>query len=234
MITSLFRKMLKLTLLILIAVSELRADPSIDKLAKDLMKNYVEYVYPGHLDVSFGISLTSIDFDQKEEVLTSYVWERLVWTDSRLSWNPSQYSGTKLIRIPDKMIWKPDITLFNEMIGESAGRKEVNAVISNSGSVIWVPPAVYKTKCQVSNDGTIYCALKFGSWTYDGLTMKLNYYEGQQEVDLSDFSRPKRYDLVNATAILNNKYYSCCAEPYIDYTVTITLKRKGMLKSVHV
>lgn len=36
------------------------------------------------------------------------------WTDYRLAWNSSRYEGVKILRIPAKRIWLPDIVLYNK------------------------------------------------------------------------------------------------------------------------
>lgn len=36
------------------------------------------------------------------------------WTDHRLAWNSSCYEGVKILRIPSKRIWLPDIVLYNK------------------------------------------------------------------------------------------------------------------------
>lgn len=47
------------------------------------------------------------------------------------------------------------------------------ATVYHSGVVIWQPPAVYKSSCSIDVEYFPYdvqtCALKLGSWTYDGL-----------------------------------------------------------------
>ena len=37
----------------------------------------------------------------------------LVWGDSRLTWDPDDYGGIKIIRQPYESVWAPDILLYN-------------------------------------------------------------------------------------------------------------------------
>ena len=37
-----------------------------------------------------------------------------VWLDYKLRWNPQQYAGIKVIRIPYQSVWRPDILLYNK------------------------------------------------------------------------------------------------------------------------
>lgn len=51
------------------------------------------------------------------------------------------------------------------------------ATVYHSGVVIWQPPAVYKSSCSIDVEYFPYdvqtCALKLGSWTYDGLKVHM-------------------------------------------------------------
>ena len=35
------------------------------------------------------------------------------WRDYRCQWDPEEYGGVQSIRLPSKLIWVPDITLYN-------------------------------------------------------------------------------------------------------------------------
>lgn len=36
------------------------------------------------------------------------------WVDYRLSWDPAKYEGINKLRIPSRLIWLPDIVLYNK------------------------------------------------------------------------------------------------------------------------
>lgn len=36
------------------------------------------------------------------------------WNDYRLSWNPKDYGGFDVLRIPSSKVWLPDIVLINK------------------------------------------------------------------------------------------------------------------------
>jgi nicotinic acetylcholine receptor len=47
------------------------------------------------------------------------------------------------------------------------------AKIDYKGNVLWEPPAIYRSSCTINVEffpfDEQHCAMKFGSWTYDGL-----------------------------------------------------------------
>ncbi|KAH9488351.1 Neuronal acetylcholine receptor subunit alpha-2, partial [Bulinus truncatus] len=64
--------------------------------------------------VLIGITLTQIfDLDEKNQVLTTNVWLDQQWSDQKLHWNPDDFNGLKVLRIPCRHLWKPDIVLYN-------------------------------------------------------------------------------------------------------------------------
>lgn len=107
---------------------------------------------------------------------------------------------------------------------------ETNAIVSNNGYVLWVIPAMIKSSCKI--DVTFFpfdeqkCPLKFGSWTYDGF--QLDLINLKETGDLTKFIESGEWDLIGMPARRNVEYYSCCAEPYVDVTYTIIIRRKPM------
>ena len=53
--------------------------------------------------------------------MTTNVWVTMVWNDFQLRWDPSYYGGVKVLRVPSKMLWRPDIVLFNNADGNYEG-----------------------------------------------------------------------------------------------------------------
>ena len=40
-----------------------------------------------------------------------------MWTDAYLTWSKEDYDGLDTIRIPSRLVWKPDIVLYNRWLG---------------------------------------------------------------------------------------------------------------------
>lgn len=52
--------------------------------------------------------------NEKNQIMKSNVWLRLVWSDYQLQWDEADYGGIAVLRLPPDKVWKPDIVLFNK------------------------------------------------------------------------------------------------------------------------
>lgn len=68
--------------------------------------------------------------------------------------------------------------------------------------------------------------MKFGSWTYDGFKLDVDFIYEQDEIDLNDYIPSNEWDILTHGAQKNVKYYPCCREPYPDLTFQLLLRRK--------
>ncbi|XP_071117104.1 acetylcholine receptor subunit gamma-like [Haliotis cracherodii] len=60
-----------------------------------------------------------IELDESKQVLTSSGWIDLWWTDSRLTWNTSNYGGIDKMYVKPNMMWIPDIKAKGSVAGFS-------------------------------------------------------------------------------------------------------------------
>lgn len=56
--------------------------------------------------------------DERNQVLTTYLWIRQVWHDAYLKWDKEDYDDLEMINIPSDLVWKPDIVLYNKSVTE--------------------------------------------------------------------------------------------------------------------
>ena len=108
--------------------------------------------------------------------------------------------------------------------------REALAVVDSEGTVMWIPPAIFKSTCPIDilqfPFDTQTCTLKFGSWTYDGFKLDINFYADQQEFDLNDYIESNEWTVLAHPAYKNTKYYPCCVEPFPDLTFHVSLQRR--------
>ena len=63
--------------------------------------------------------------------------------------------------------------------------------------------------------------------------MDVNFYDGLEEIDVSDYIEGNMWALMEHSAIKNVKYYPCCEEPYPDLTFKLRLRTNHILLHVH-
>uniref|UniRef100_A0A182LRU0 Uncharacterized protein n=1 Tax=Anopheles culicifacies TaxID=139723 RepID=A0A182LRU0_9DIPT len=159
--------------------------------------------------------------------MTTNLWVEQSWYDYKLRWEPKEYGGVQMLHVPSDHIWRPDIVLYNNADGHYEVTLMTKATVYNNGMVIWQPPAVYKSSCSIDVEYFPYdvqtCVLKLGSWTYDDVG-----------VDLSEFYMSVEWDILEVPAVRNEKFYTCCDEPYLDITFNITMRRKTLFYTVNI
>ena len=52
-------------------------------------------------------------------------------------------------------------------------------------------------------------------------------------IDLSEFYMSVEWDILEVPAVRNEKFYTCCDEPYLDITFNITMRRKTLFYTVN-
>ncbi|XP_029414667.1 neuronal acetylcholine receptor subunit alpha-5 isoform X2 [Nannospalax galili] len=199
-----------------------------DSLFKDLFEDYERWVRPvEHLNdkikIKFGLAISQlVDVDEKNQLMTTNVWLKQEWIDVKLRWNPDDYGGIKIIRVPSDSLWTPDIVLFDNADGRFEGAS-TKTVVRYNGTVTWTQPANYKSSCTI--DVTFFpfdlqnCSMKFGSWTYDGSQVDIILED--QDVDRTDFFDNGEWEIVSAMGNKGNRTDSCCWYPYITYSFVI-------------
>ncbi|XP_069092729.1 neuronal acetylcholine receptor subunit beta-3 [Pleurodeles waltl] len=200
-----------------------------DALLRNLFKGYQKWVRPvpnsnNTIKVHFGLKITQlVDVDEKKQLMTTNVWLRQEWMDLKLRWNPEDYGGITSIRVPSESLWLPDIVLFENADGRFEGSLMTKAVIKHNGTVVWTPPASYKSSCTM--DVTFFpfdrqnCSMKFGSWTYDGSMVDLILID--QNVDRKDFFDNGEWEIINASGVKGKRKDGIYSYPFITYSFVL-------------
>ncbi|NP_001103389.1 nicotinic acetylcholine receptor subunit alpha 4 isoform 1 precursor [Bombyx mori] len=226
-------------------------NPDAKRLYDDLLSNYNKLVRPvvnttDVLRVCIKLKLSQlIDVNLKNQIMTTNLWVEQSWYDYKLRWEPKEYGGVHMLHVPSDHIWRPDIVLYNNADGNCEVTLMTKATVYYNGLVVWQPPAVYKSSCSIDVEFFPYdvqtCVLKLGSWTYDGFKVDLRHMDEQAGsnvvsvgVDLSEFYMSVEWDILEVPAVRNEKFYTCCDEPYLDITFNITMRRKTLFYTVNI
>jgi len=225
-------------------------NPDAKRLYDDLLSNYNKLVRPvvnttDPLTVRIKLKLSQlIDVNLKNQIMTTNLWVEQFWFDYKLVWDPAEYGGVQQLHVPSDHIWRPDIVLYNNADGNFEVTLATKATLWWNGLVEWKPPAIYKSSCEIDVEYFPFdeqtCVMKFGSWTYDGFQVDLRHMceiDGSNVValgiDLSEFYMSVEWDILEVPAVRNEKFYTCCDEPYLDITFNITMRRKTLFYTVN-
>ncbi|XP_008053182.1 neuronal acetylcholine receptor subunit beta-3 [Carlito syrichta] len=200
-----------------------------DALLRHLFQGYQKWVRPvlnsnDTIKVYFGLKISQlVDVDEKNQLMTTNVWLKQEWTDHKLRWNPDEYGGIHSIKVPSESLWLPDIVLFENADGRFEGSLMTKVIVKSNGTVIWTPPASYKSSCTM--DVTFFpfdrqnCSMKFGSWTYDGTMVDLILIN--ENVDRKDFFDNGEWEILNAKGIKGNRRDGLYSYPFITYSFVL-------------
>ncbi|XP_031783031.1 nicotinic acetylcholine receptor alpha 3 subunit isoform X2 [Nasonia vitripennis] len=236
--------------IVLVLISGCSGNPDAKRLYDDLLSNYNKLVRPvvnvtDALTVKIKLKLSQlIDVNLKNQIMTTNLWVEQSWYDYKLKWDPKEYGGVEMLHVPSDHIWRPDIVLYNNADGNFEVTLATKATLNYTGRVEWKPPAIYKSSCEIDVEYFPFdeqtCVMKFGSWTYDGFQVDLRHIDEVQGsnvvdigVDLSEFYTSVEWDILEVPAVRNEKFYTCCDEPYLDITFNITMRRKTLFYTVN-
>ncbi|MGH0142222.1 UNVERIFIED_CONTAM: hypothetical protein FKN15_019862 [Acipenser sinensis] len=158
-----------------------------------------------------------------------------IWNDYKLRWSPVEYDGIELIRVPSNKIWRPDIVLYNNAVGDFLVEDKTKALLKFDGTVTWIPPAIFKSSCPM--DITYFpfdyqnCSMKFGSWTYD--KAKIDLVLIGSKVNLQDFWESGEWEIIDAPGYKHDIKYNCCEEIYPDITYSFYIRRLPLFYTVN-
>lgn len=214
-----------------------------ERLVRDLFRGYNKLIRPVQnmtqkVQVAFGLAFIQlINVNEKNQIMKSNVWLRLVWNDYQLQWDEADYGGISVLRLPPDKVWKPDIVLFNNADGNYEVRYKSNVLIYPDGEVLWIPPAIYQSSCTI--DVTYFpfdqqtCIMKFGSWTFTGDQVSLSLFNNKNHVDLSDYWKSGTWDIIEVPAYLNVHNNTGVQPTETDITFYITIRRKTLFYTVN-
>ncbi|OWF38748.1 Neuronal acetylcholine receptor subunit alpha-10 [Mizuhopecten yessoensis] len=154
-----------------------------------------------------------------------------MWIDYSLRWNPDEYGGIKVARLPYDSVWRPDIFLYNNAdVSTYFSSISSNIIVTNDGNITWLSMVIFKSSCSINVRYFPFdeqnCSMQFASWTYDGFQVNLVLIT--HEGDISNYIQNSEWDLQKLYVARKVVYYSCCTEPYPDITFYIHIRRRPL------
>ncbi|KAK7929528.1 hypothetical protein WMY93_005923 [Mugilogobius chulae] len=201
-----------------------------DRLFRKLFRRYNQFIRPVEnvsdpVTVEFEVSISQlVKVDEVNQIMETNLWLRHIWNDYKLRWAPAEFDGIEYIRVPSNKIWRPDIVLYNNAVGDFLVEDKTKALLKFDGTITWVPPAIFKSSCPM--DITYFpfdyqnCSMKFGSWTYD-------------KVNLKDFWESGEWEIIDAPGYKHDIKYNCCEEIYPDITYSFYIRRLPLFYTIN-
>ncbi|CAD5228962.1 unnamed protein product [Bursaphelenchus okinawaensis] len=150
------------------------------------------------------------------------------------------------------------LTFYCTTNGEPHISVTSDAIVYYTGLVVWKPPSIYKSFCQIDIEYFPYdkqsCSMKFGGWSYNGFLLNMvqltsdaslietrydeegkEYQFVERGMDLSYFHPSLEWDLLTLHSKRHEQLYpGCCGQEfYIDITYEISLRRKTLFYTVN-
>ncbi|XP_034521514.1 5-hydroxytryptamine receptor 3A-like [Ailuropoda melanoleuca] len=157
--------------------------PALRRLSDYLMANYEKGVRPVRdwrkpTTVAIDVIIYAIlSVDEKNQVLTTYIWYRQYWTDEFLQWNPEDFDNITKLSIPTESIWVPDI-LINEFVDVGKSPSIPYVYVGHHGEVQNYKPLQVMTACSLDIYNFPFdvqnCSLTFTSWLHTNFIMRMN------------------------------------------------------------
>uniref|UniRef100_A0A672ZIT9 Cholinergic receptor, nicotinic, alpha 6 n=1 Tax=Sphaeramia orbicularis TaxID=375764 RepID=A0A672ZIT9_9TELE len=206
-----------------------------------LFRRYNQFIRPVEnvsdpVTVEFEVSISQlVKVDEVNQIMETNLWLRHVWNDYKLRWAPVEYDGIEFIRVPSNKIWRPDIVLYNNAVGDFLVEDKTKALLKFDGTITWIPPAIFKSSCPM--DITYFpfdyqnCSMKFGSWTYD--KAKIDLVLIGSKVNLKDFWESGEWEIIDAPGYKHDIKYNCCEEIYPDITYSFYIRRLPLFYTIN-
>ncbi|KAA0722373.1 Neuronal acetylcholine receptor subunit alpha-3 GF-alpha-3 [Triplophysa tibetana] len=212
-----------------------------DRLFRRLFRRYNQFIRPVEnvsdpVTVEFEVSMSQlVKVDEVNQIMETNLWLRHIWNDYKLKWSPTEFDGIEFIRVPSNKIWRPDIVLYNNAVGDFLVEDKTKALLKYDGTITWVPPAIFKSSCPM--DITYFpfdyqnCSMKFGSWTYD--KAKIDLVLIGSKVNLKDFWESGEWEIIDAPGYKHDIKYNCCEEIYPDITYSFYIRRLPLFYTIN-
>uniref|UniRef100_A0A8C2B897 Neuronal acetylcholine receptor subunit alpha-3 n=1 Tax=Cyprinus carpio TaxID=7962 RepID=A0A8C2B897_CYPCA len=212
-----------------------------DRLFRRLFRRYNQFIRPVEnvsdpVTVEFEVSISQlVKVDEVNQIMETNLWLRHIWNDYKLKWSPAEFDGIEFIRVPSNKIWRPDIVLYNNAVGDFLVEDKTKALLKYDGTITWVPPAIFKSSCPM--DITYFpfdyqnCSMKFGSWTYD--KAKIDLVLIGSKVNLKDFWESGEWEIIDAPGYKHDIKYNCCEEIYPDITYSFYIRRLPLFYTIN-
>ncbi|KAM4772179.1 5-hydroxytryptamine receptor 3A-like [Rhinophrynus dorsalis] len=183
--------------------------------------------------VNISITLYAIlGVNEKDQLLTSFLWLRMVWFNEFAEWDPELCGGVENISVPAEEMWIPDIFVL-QFVDEDKSPHLPYLLVDHTGRVRFLKPLRVVSSCNLSIFRFPFdiqnCSLTFGS-----------FLDSVQHIKLGLLSPTDHTERLSKEALTSQgewelvKIESFFADNMMDLvTFNIILKRRPILYVVN-
>ncbi|XP_007934716.1 5-hydroxytryptamine receptor 3A [Orycteropus afer afer] len=216
--------------------------PALLRLSDCLLANYTKGVRPVRdwrkpttvfIDV---IVYAILNVDEKNQVLTTYIWYRQCWTDEFLQWNPEDFDNITKLSIPTDSIWVPDI-LINEFVDVGKSPNIPYVYVQQDGNVQNYKPLQVVTACSLDIYNFPFdvqnCSLTFTSWLHTIQDINISLWRKPEKVkyDKSVFMNQGEWELLGVLTQFH-EFSIEGSECYAEMKFYVVIRRRPLFYAV--
>uniref|UniRef100_A0A8C5PW07 5-hydroxytryptamine receptor 3A n=1 Tax=Leptobrachium leishanense TaxID=445787 RepID=A0A8C5PW07_9ANUR len=169
--------------------------------------------------------------DEKNQMLTTYIWYNQSWVDEFLTWDPNDFENVTQISLPTACIWNPDIFVI-EFVDAEKSPDIPYVYLNHEGRVFNNKPIQIVTSCSLN----IYyfpfdiqnCTLTFTSWIHPLEDINVSVWKTQEEMkkDKRIFKNEGEWELLYVLPQYNE--FKEMEESYGEIKFHVIIKRRPL------
>uniref|UniRef100_A0A674HRU8 5-hydroxytryptamine receptor 3A n=1 Tax=Taeniopygia guttata TaxID=59729 RepID=A0A674HRU8_TAEGU len=217
-------------------------DPALRRLSHYLLAHYQKGARPVRdwrttTNVAIDLMVYAIlSVDEKNQVLTTYIWYRQHWTDEFLKWDPARFDNLTQISLPVESIWVPDI-LINEFVDVGKSPHVPYVYVSHHGEVQNLKPIQVMTACSLDIYNFPFdvqnCSLTFTSWLHHIRDINLSLWRQPELVkfDRSVFMNQGEWELLYVLTHFQ-EFSVKSSDSYAEMKFYVVIRRRPLFYTV--
>ncbi|XP_061870120.1 5-hydroxytryptamine receptor 3A-like [Colius striatus] len=217
-------------------------EPTLRRLSQHLLAHYQKGTRPVQdwrttTNVAIDLMVYAIlSVDEKNQVLTTYIWYRQHWTDEFLRWDPASFDNLTQISLPVESIWVPDI-LINEFVDVGKSPHVPYVYVSHHGEVQNLKPIQVMTACSLDIYNFPFdvqnCSLTFTSWLHHIRDLNLSLWRQPELVkfDRSVFMNQGEWELLYVLSCFQ-EFSVKSSDSYAEMKFYVVIRRRPLFYTV--
>ncbi|CAK7298386.1 5-hydroxytryptamine receptor 3C [Vulpes lagopus] len=149
----------------------------------------INYSIPTQVNISFILSAI-LEVDEKLQLLTSFLWLKLVWNNPFISWDPEECGAISKLTVTTENLWLPDIFIVESMDVDQTP-EGLSAYVTSDGHIVYNKPMRVTSICSLDIFYFPFdqqnCTLTFSSFLYTVENMLLGM--AKEVWEIADTSR---------------------------------------------